>query len=98
MKSIGPKELVAMLRRFQDRKEYAALKKSCEAAATEWRWATTLMLPELPYDDIVSGSKAKWAKKQPRVGFLHGLDADGAFAAFAAPNGPGPTRKFTSSS
>jgi hypothetical protein len=77
MKQVGPKELVAMLRRFQDRKDYAALKRSCTAAVTQWRWATGLMLPQLPYDDIVSGWKAKWVKKQPRFGLLHGLDADG---------------------
>jgi hypothetical protein len=77
MKPVGPKELVAMLRRFQDRKEYAALKRSCTAAVTQWRWATGLMLPQLPYDDIVSGWKAKWVKKQPRFGWLHGLDAGG---------------------
>jgi hypothetical protein len=36
------------------------------------------MLPELPYDEIVSGFKPpKWAKKQPRHGSLHGLDGDG---------------------
>ena len=26
----------------------AALKQACEAAVTQWRWATSLMLPELP--------------------------------------------------
>jgi hypothetical protein len=78
MKHVGHKELIAMLQRFQSRKEYAALKKSCEEAATEWRWATSQMLPELPHDDVVRGFKPpKWAKKQPRSGFLHGLDADG---------------------
>jgi hypothetical protein len=78
MKSVGRKELVAMLQRFKSRKEYAALKKSCEIAVTEWRWATSQMLPELPHDDIVRGFKRpKWAKKQPRYGSLHGLDTSG---------------------
>jgi hypothetical protein len=78
MQNIGHKELIAMLQRFQSRKEYAALKKSCESAVTEWRWATGQMLPELPHDDIVRGLKpAKWAKKQPRGGFLHGLGKNG---------------------
>jgi hypothetical protein len=78
MNRIGHKELIAMLRRFQSRKEYAALKQSCEAAVTGWRWATSLMLPELPHDDIVRGIKPpKWVKKEPRYGSLHGLDRDG---------------------
>jgi hypothetical protein len=78
MKTIGHKELLAMLQRFQSRKEYTALKKSYEAAVTEWRWATSQMLPELPYEDIVSGFKPlRWSKKQTRYGSLHGLDADG---------------------
>jgi len=76
MKSVGRKELIALLQRFQSRNEYAALKKSCESAVTEWRWATSLMLPELPHDDIVRGFKRpKWAKKQPRYGSLHGQDS-----------------------
>jgi hypothetical protein len=78
MKSVGPKELIAMLQRFQTRKQYAALKKSCEASVTEWRWATSLMLPELPYDDVVRGMKPpRWVKKQPRHGSLHGVSGDG---------------------
>lgn len=78
MKTVGHKELIAMLQRFQSRKEYAVLKKSCKGAVTEWRWATSQMLPELPHDDIVRGFKRpRWAKKQPRYGFLHGLDANG---------------------
>jgi hypothetical protein len=78
MKSVGHKELIAILQRFQSREAYAALKKSCETAVTEWRWATSLMLPELPYDDIVRGFKRpKWAKKEPRYGSLHGLDGSG---------------------
>jgi len=78
MKSVGPKELIAMLQRFQTRKQYAALKKSCEGAVTEWRWATSLMLPELPHDDVVRGMKPpRWVKKQPRHGSLHGVDGDG---------------------
>lgn len=54
MKSVGHKELIAMLQRFQNRKEYAKLKKSCVSAVTEWRWATSLMLPELPHEEIDS--------------------------------------------
>jgi hypothetical protein len=78
VKSVGPKELIAMLQRFRTRKQYAALKRSCEAAVTEWRWATSLMLPELPHDDIVRGLKPpRWVKKPPRSGSLHGLDGDG---------------------
>src|SRR5436190_11711989 len=78
MKSIGFEELLDMLKRFQKRKEYAALKKECEAAVTEWRWATSMMLPEIAHDDLVRGFKPpKWTKKQPRHGSLHGLDADG---------------------
>jgi hypothetical protein len=78
MPHIGAKELVVMLKRFQRRDEYAALKKTSEAAAIEWRWATSLMLPEIPHDDIVRGFKPpKWAKKPPRHGSLHGLDKDG---------------------
>jgi hypothetical protein len=78
MTRVGHKELIAMLQRFQSRKEYAALRKSCKSAVSEWRWATSLMLPELPHDDIVRGFKPpKWAKKQPRYGSLHGLDANG---------------------
>jgi hypothetical protein len=78
MHGVGPKELIAMLRRFQTRKQYAGLKKSCEAAVTEWRWATGLMLPELPHDDVVRGLKPpRWVRKQPRHGALHGLDAEG---------------------
>ncbi len=78
MKRVGPKELIAMLQRFPTRKQYAALKKSCEAAVTEWRWATSLMLPELPYDDVVRGMKPpRWVKSRPRHGSLHGLDCDG---------------------
>src|SRR5258707_2389951 len=78
MKSVGHKELIALLQRFLSRKEYAALKKSCEKAVIEWRWATSLMLPELPHDDIVRGFKRpKWAKKQPRYSSLHGLDSGG---------------------
>jgi hypothetical protein len=78
MISVGPKELFAMFKRFQSPKEYAALKKSCATTVTEWRWATSQMLPELPHDDIVRGFKPpKWAKKQPRFGALHGLDSGG---------------------
>jgi hypothetical protein len=78
MKTVGHKGLIAMLQRFQSRKEYTALKRSCEAAVTEWRWATSLMLPELPHDDVVCGFKPpKWAKKPPRHGSLHGLDDGG---------------------
>src|SRR5438874_6600000 len=78
MKRVGYQDLIAMLKRFQSRKEYAALKKSCEKAATEWRWATSLMLPELPHDEIVGGFKPpKWVKKQPRHGSRHGLDEKG---------------------
>jgi hypothetical protein len=78
MKMIGPKELVAVLQRYRRRKDYAALKQSCEAAVRKWRWATSLMLPEVPHDDLVRGfSKPKWSKKQPRHGSLHGLDEDG---------------------
>ena len=78
MRNVAPKERIAMLRRFQTRKQYAALKKSCAAAVTEWRWATSLMLPELPHDDVVRGMKPpKWVKARPRHGSLHGLDRDG---------------------
>src|SRR5260370_5526362 len=78
MKSVGRKELIALLQRFKSGKEYAAVKKSCEAAVTEWRWATSSMLPEVPYADIVTGFKRpKWVKKQPRYGLLHGLDSGG---------------------
>jgi hypothetical protein len=78
MKSVGPRELLAVLRRYQRRDEYAALKRSCEAAVVEWRWATSLMLPELPHDDLVRGFKPpRWTKKQTRHGSLHGLDAGG---------------------
>ena len=51
MNRISPQELLAMLKRFRNRKEYAALKKECEAAVTQWRWATSMRLPEVPYDD-----------------------------------------------
>jgi hypothetical protein len=78
MKSVGHKELIAMLQRCQSAKEYAALKKTCQSAVTEWRWATGPMLPELPHDELVRGIKPpKWSKKQTRGGFLHGLDKDG---------------------
>ncbi len=78
MRRVGPKELLAVLRRFRNREQYAALKKSCEAAVTGWRWATSLMLPELPHDDVVRGMKPpRWAKKPPPHGSLHGLDGDG---------------------
>ena len=78
MKSVGHKELITMLARFQSAKEYVALKKSCVSAVTEWRWATGPMLPELPHDHLVRGIKPpKWSKKQTRNGFLHGLDKDG---------------------
>jgi hypothetical protein len=78
MKSIDRKELIPMLQRFRKRQEYAALKKSCEAKVTEWRWATSLMLPEQPHVDLLHGLKLpRWSKKQTRYGSLHGLDADG---------------------
>jgi hypothetical protein len=78
MQSVGPKELLAMVRRFQGWKQYAALKKSCAKAVTEWRWATSLMLPELPHDDVVRGMKPpRWVKKETRYGSLHGLDGEG---------------------
>jgi hypothetical protein len=78
MTRVGRKELITALRRFQGRKAYAALKRACGTAVKEWRWATSLMLPELPHDDIVRGFKPpRWAKKRPRRGSLHGLDAEG---------------------
>ncbi len=77
MKSVGLKELLAMLKRFRSRKDFDALKQSCEAAVAERRWATSLMLPQVPHDDLLHGNKPKWAKKQPRYGSLHGLDAEG---------------------
>jgi hypothetical protein len=78
MRGVGLKELVASFRRFQTRKQYAVRKKSCAEAVTEWRWATGLMLPELPHDDVVHGLKPpRWVRKPPRHGALHGLDAEG---------------------
>jgi hypothetical protein len=78
MKRIGHQELFAMLQRFRKKQGYSELKKSSEAAAVEWRWASSLMLPELPHDEIVRGFKPpKWTKKQTRYGSLHGLDAQG---------------------
>jgi hypothetical protein len=97
MKNVRPKELLAMVRRFRDPKEYRALKKSCQAAVTEWRWATSLMLPEVPHDEIVSGLKpSKWAKKQPRrYGRLHGLDNAGRIRCIRSDEGTKPDAEVT---
>jgi hypothetical protein len=82
-----------MLRRFQSRKQYAALKESCEAAVTEWRWATSLMLPELPHDDVVRGIKPpRWVKKKPRHGSLHGLDRGGRIRCIRSDDTTRPDR------
>jgi hypothetical protein len=95
MKSIGPKEVLAVLQRYQHRSQYAALKKSCEAAAVEWRWATSLMLPELPHDDIVRGFKPpRWANKQTRHGSLHGLDAAGRIRCIRSGERTRPAAQF----
>jgi hypothetical protein len=78
MKGVGHEVVINMLKRFQSKAEYTALKKACKAAVAEWRWATSQMLPEIPHGEIVSGFKPpKWVKKQTRHGFLHGLDKDG---------------------
>jgi hypothetical protein len=67
-----------MLQRARTPKQYAAMKRSCEVAVTEWRWATSQMLPEVPHDEVVRGMKPpRWVKKQVRHGALHGLDGDG---------------------
>jgi hypothetical protein len=82
MKATSPRQLVEMMSRFRSRRAYLALKKSCRDAVVEWRWATSLMLPELPYAKEVSGiSPPRWSKKQQRYGSLHGLDAAGRIVA-----------------
>src|SRR5687768_7765676 len=53
-KAVDPKQLIAQLRRFCDRKEYAALKKSAQAAVVDWRWATDVMIPTVPHEDVIS--------------------------------------------
>lgn len=80
MAHVCHKQLIDTLTRFQQRKNYDALKKASEKAVVEWRSATGPMVPKLPHDKTIYGRQfgaEKWAKKPPRNGFEHGLDAAG---------------------
>jgi hypothetical protein len=82
MKNVSLRQLVEMMNRFRARSEYRALRKSCKATVVEWRWATSLMLPELPHAKALFGfSPPRWSKKRTRYGSLHGLDAAGRIRA-----------------